>query len=351
MSRIVSIQYLRAAAALMVVFFHAEGMAGEYFNAGWPSFGAAGVDVFFIISGFIMWVTTAPGRMTPASFMASRIVRIVPLYWLMTLLLYCGWLIFRDASSVPPIQSLVESLLFIPFASARTGEIQPLLITGWTLNYEMFFYAIFACGLLASRHYRLLLVGVLLGALVASRYFAVPSNPIALTYTSPLLIEFVIGCVLGLMYEGNALPRPVIAMSLLIVGSMLLLSSGMFSASCIGGGRFVRWGLPAFLVVIGALSLEPLLKVWRAPMLLGDASFSIYLTHSVVLSTLKSVVLIVAGSLPPLMAGGFIVAGCAASITAGVLVYRFVESPLLVRSKQLVASVRNSIGASAPSAA
>lgn len=351
MLRVVSIQYLRAAAALMVVFFHAEGMAGEYFDAAWPSFGAAGVDIFFIISGFIMWVTTAPGQTTPASFMVNRIVRIVPLYWLMTLLLYCGWLIFRDASSLPPIHSLVKSLLFIPFASARTGEVQPLLITGWTLNYEMFFYVVFACGLLVSRHHRMLLVGVLLGSLVALRYFAVPSSPIALTYTSPLLIEFVIGCVLGNMYESKALPRPVIAMSLLVVGSMLLLSSGMFSASCIGGGRFVRWGLPAFLIVVGALSLEPLLKVWRIPMLLGDASFSIYLTHSVVLSTLKSVVLIMAGTLPPLMAVGFIVAGFIASIAAGVLIYRFVESPLLLRSKQLVAAIRNSIGASAPSAA
>ena len=92
MSRIVSVQYLRAAAALMVVFFHAEGMAAEYFNVGWPSFGAAGVDIFFVISGFIMWITTAPERATPSSFVVNRVVRIVPLYWLATLLLYGGWI-------------------------------------------------------------------------------------------------------------------------------------------------------------------------------------------------------------------------------------------------------------------
>src|SRR5262245_20527151 len=122
MSRIVSIQYLRAAAALMVVFFHAEGMAAEYFNIGClPSFGAVGVDIFFIISGFIMWVTTAPERTTASSFIVNRIVRIVPLYWLVTLLLYGGWLIFRGPASLPPVSHLLLSLSFIPFIPERAG--------------------------------------------------------------------------------------------------------------------------------------------------------------------------------------------------------------------------------------
>ena len=105
MPKILSIQYLRAAAALMVVFFHADGMAQEYFNFTGLSFGAAGVDIFFVISGFIMWITTASERITPASFAVNRIIRIVPLYWAMTLLLYGGWLIFRDPAtkiSQPP---------------------------------------------------------------------------------------------------------------------------------------------------------------------------------------------------------------------------------------------------------
>jgi exopolysaccharide production protein ExoZ len=351
MSRIVSIQYLRAAAAVMVVFFHAEGMAAEYFNAGWRSFGAVGVDIFFIVSGFIMWITTAQERANPASFVVNRIVRIVPLYWLVTLLLYGGWLLFRDSALLPPFSNLLQSLFFIPFSSERTGNIQPLLITGWTLNYEMFFYAVFACGLLIARRYRLLFIGAILGSLVASRYLVAPSGPMTMTYTSPLLIEFIIGCLLGIMYERDALPRPAIAAFLLIVGSVLLLGSGMLPASSIGGGRFLHWGLPAFLVVVGALSLEPLLQMRRVPMLLGDASYSIYLTHSVALSTLKSAALMIAGTLHPLMASGFIVAGCVGSIAAGALVYRFVETPLFTLSKQLVAALRNRIGASAPSAA
>lgn len=351
MSRILSIQYLRAAAALTVVFFHAEGMAAEYFNVGWPSFGAAGVDIFFVISGFIMWITTAPGLTTPSRFIVNRIVRIVPLYWLVTLLLYAGWLIFRDPALLPPVGNLVQSMLFIPFTSVRTGEVQPLLITGWTLNFEMFFYAVFACGLLVARRHRMLFIGAVLGSLVAARLFISPSGPIALTYTSPLLIEFIIGCLLGAMYEQKALPRPAIAVFLLVVGSLLLLSSGMASAASLGDGRFLRWGMPAFLVVVGALSLEPLLKTWRLPVLLGDASYSIYLTHSVVLSTLKSSVLMVASVLPPSVTGGFIIAGCGASIAVGVLVYWFVETPLVTLSKQVVAAARSRTRASVPSTA
>ena len=85
---IISIQILRAFAALLVVFHHARYQIQDFevfFHGGiWP-FGQAGVDIFFVISGFIMWVTTHDRRTTPLRFMTNRIVRIVPLYWLLTL--------------------------------------------------------------------------------------------------------------------------------------------------------------------------------------------------------------------------------------------------------------------------
>lgn len=327
MPKLLSIQYLRAAAALMVVFFHADGMAQEYFGFAGLQFGAAGVDIFFVISGFIMWVTTASERITPASFVANRIVRIVPLYWAMTLLLYGGWLIFRDPATLPSLGNLVRSLLFIPFVSPRTGEIQPLLIAGWTLNFEMFFYAVFACTLLVARRYRAVVVCGVLGALVAWPLLAALSSPLALTYTSPLLIEFMIGCLLGVMYERRALPRPAIAAFVLVTGCGLLLTSGMLSAADTGAVRFVHWGLPAFLIVTGTLGLESKLKEWRLLMLLGDASYSIYLTHGVVLSAVEGVVFLSGWGGGNPVSGEFILAGCIASIAAGVGVYSAVEKP------------------------
>lgn len=340
MPKILSIQYLRAAAALMVVFFHADGMAQEYFHFHGLPFGAAGVDIFFVISGFIMWITTASERTTPASFAVNRIIRIVPLYWAMTLLLYGGWLIFRDPATVPSLWNLIRSLLFIPFVSPRTGEIQPLLIAGWTLNFEMFFYAVFALALLIARRHRAVFVCTVLSALVVSTLFVPPSGPFALTYTSPLLIEFMIGCLLGVMYERKALPRPAVAVFLLATGCGLLLTSGMLSAANISASRFFHWGLPAFLIVTGALALEPKLKDWRLPMLLGDASYSIYLTHGVVLSAVKSAVVFSGNGAPSLLAGGFILAGCLASVVGGVLAYRMIEMPLVAICKNLAAVVR-----------
>ena len=336
MPKLLSIQYLRAAAALMVVFFHADGMAQEYFRFAGLPFGAAGVDIFFVISGFIMWVTTASERITPASFMMNRIIRIVPLYWAMTLLLYGSWLIFRDPAIVPSLWNLVRSLLFIPFVSPRTGEIQPLLIAGWTLNFEMFFYAVFACALLVARRYRALIVCIVLGTLVALPLVVTPAGAIARTYTSPLLIEFMIGCLLGVMYERGALPRPGIALFLLVTGCGLLLTSSMLSAADVTGARFFHWGLPAFLIVTGALGLESKLRDWRLPMLLGDASYSIYLTHGVVLSAVKSAVLLSGTGALPGMSAEFILAGCAASILAGVGVHLAVERPLLAVGKSLI---------------
>jgi exopolysaccharide production protein ExoZ len=348
MPKILSIQYLRGAAALMVVFFHADGMALEYFNFGWPPFGAAGVDMFFVISGFIMWITTASERATPVSFIVGRIVRIVPLYWAVTLLLYGGWLIFRDPATVPSIWNLMRSLLFIPFVSPRTGDIQPLLIAGWTLNFEMFFYAVFACGLLLARRHRAVFVCTVLGVLVTSGLWFHPSGPIALTYTSPLLIEFMIGCLLGVMYECKALPRPAVALFLLVVGSGLLLGSETLSAADLSSGRFFNWGLPAFLIVTGALGLESMLKHLRLPALLGDASYSIYLTHGLALAMVKNVFLHLGTSSGPTAIAAFALTGCVVSVLIGIAVFHFVEKPLSACCRNLVVALRQRPAAAQP---
>lgn len=339
MPRILSIQYLRGAAALMVVFFHANGMALEYFNFDWSPFGAAGVDIFFVISGFIMWITTAAERTTPASFIVSRIVRVVPLYWAVTLLLYGGWLFFRDPATLPSIWNLLRSLLFIPFVSPRTGEIQPLLIAGWTLNFEMFFYAVFACGLFLCRRHRALFVCTVLGALVTLGLWSHPSGPIGLTFTSPLLIEFMFGCLLGVIYERKAAPRAAIALFLLIVGFGQLLNAETLSAADLSSGRFFNWGLPAFLIVTGALGLEPLLKHLRVPALLGDASYSIYLTHGLALAMVKNVFLLLGASSGSAAMSVFTLTGCVASVLIGIAVFHFVEKPLTAGCRNLIAKL------------
>ena len=149
------IQALRAIAALLVVFGHAaheaEAIAARVgVPAIDPSFlyWGSGVDIFFVISGFIMVHTSAELFGRPGAwriFLGRRIARIVPLYWLLTSLLLIGSLFVPQLLNVPigDWQHILASYLFIP--SLRGGsEIRPVMALGWTLNFEMFFYLLFA---------------------------------------------------------------------------------------------------------------------------------------------------------------------------------------------------------------
>src|SRR6185437_14170487 len=132
-----NIQALRAIAALLVVFVH---LAVPVAALGVAPFGAGGVDLFFVISGFIMVYTTVGRPISGAEFLGRRIVRIVPLYWLLTLAVFGIALIAPTLLQFTTASwgQLLKSLFFIPFAKAN-GDVQPVLFLGWTLNYEMFF--------------------------------------------------------------------------------------------------------------------------------------------------------------------------------------------------------------------
>lgn len=333
--QLLSIQYLRGIAAMMVVFFHANGMTAEYFGSTWSPFGAAGVDIFFVISGFIMWVTTGPSR-TPASFIKHRIVRVVPLYWCVTLALFTSWVIFRSSTPLPPLENLLNSLLFIPHISARTGQIQPLLIAGWTLNFEMFFYVIFAASLLLFGRSRAVFVFAVLGLLVAIGQVLPSVSPVMTTYTSPLLLEFALGCLLGLIYQYQLLPRPSLGVTLCILGGILLCVSGAYSAADLSFRRLLHWGAPSFLIVAGFVSLEPITRDNRLLCLLGAASYSIYLTHSLSLAALKALFFALGLQSYQFVPSIFVVAGFVGSAVIGICVYHLFERPLLSFFKGLV---------------
>ncbi len=141
-----NLQVTRAVAAYMVVLFHflALFVWHLYPEAKYLTFGAAGVDIFFVISGFIMVVTTSDGKTGPADFLAKRIARIAPIYWLITLVLVAMSLAGLKPIGILRMQAdwVVKSLFFIPFN--RDGYVEPINSVGWTLNYEMFFYVVFA---------------------------------------------------------------------------------------------------------------------------------------------------------------------------------------------------------------
>lgn len=318
---VVSIQVLRGLAAFGVLIFHAAERAGGSFGVG-----AAGVDVFFVISGFIMWVVTANRPTTPGRFLLRRLWRVAPLYWLITLLM--AGAAVAIPGSFPQLQPtwarLGQSLAFWPHRDGL-GLIAPILVPGWTLNYEMFFYLVFAGGLLAPARLRIWVVSAALAALVAVGVGLDRSDAVMATYTDPLLLEFVGGLWLGRAWMAGRVPGRAISASLLI-GGVLALTAGALSGVDVAPGRIVIWGLPALAIVTGAVGLEQAghRLDWPPLRRLGDASYSLYLVHGLAISVVVRVLSAAGLSSSPLILAG----GLAGGLAAGFVVYRLIERPL-----------------------
>lgn len=327
MKEILGLQYLRAVAALGVVLFHCGGKVGLDLGIG-----QAGVDLFFIISGFLMVVITGP-RSRPETFLANRVLRIVPAYWLATSVFLAGAVLGAFPSVRLTLWHVVSSYLFIPSLSPSNGHVYPLLIPGWTLNYEMFFYALFALALLVAIAdlARVLLLSTLLTALVLYGLLAAPQGALLATYTHPIVLEFVLGAWIGLAWKrGHALPGLAGMPSLLLA---LLLLAGALALGWDGAGRarLLVYGLPMALVLLSVLAWERRGRIGRWPglLLLGDASYSIYLWHTMAISAGAKAAQQLGLSGPPLLA--LLVA---ASLGTGLAGYAVFERPVFQRVRR-----------------
>jgi exopolysaccharide production protein ExoZ len=329
---LLSVQYLRAAAALLVVFHHARNPAKWLDNPiTWFNAGAAGVDIFFVISGFIM--LTAAGDEPIWEFYRRRILRIVPLYWLATGVVLLIW--FFDHHVVAK-SDILRSLLFIPYYNRMpTPQIWPLLVPGWTLNYEMFFYLIFG---FALRTRRILMTTtaiivplVLLGFVVHFR------NAIFETYTSQLMLEFLAGVYVAQLFRTTSFQA---LKFMLPLGFGLLLASDLIKLPHTFG-----IGVPAVMILVGALAFERTernsvggVRRYALPKLLGDASYAIYLFHTILLASVTT--LVRSSGLAGITEFMAYVGLCIFSaIAVGIIVHKLVERPLLRRLNSMTAGV------------
>ncbi len=321
---ILPIQYLRAVAALLVVWHHTTALNALTLQHYTSRFGTAGVDVFFAISGFVMVLTCTGHKVAPLDFLRHRLIRIAPIYWALTavmvLLAVVPPHVFGGLQ--PAAHSTLLSLLFVPhFSDTRPNEIWPLLVPGWTLNFEMFFYLLFAASLLAGRLATRVLVAGCVALVAVGQVFGPFDGALARSYTSPLLLEFAGGAVVARLWQrGWWRPAMPLALLVLAVGSCLLL----FGPT--DHGSWARQ-IGAWLVLAACLC-----PAWhqRLPVLeaLGNASYSIYLTH---VFTLAAVTVWVAQlGLPANLLGATLAMGLAmlACTAVGVVVYRWVELPL-----------------------
>jgi peptidoglycan/LPS O-acetylase OafA/YrhL len=326
------IQALRAAAALLVVLFHAFETWGERVDPTAPgvnwSNGAAGVDIFFVISGFVMVISSrrfADRRGAWTIFLRHRILRIVPLYWLLTTVKVIAVVVLGDVvlRTILDFSFVAGSYLFLPVTDSA-GHFRPVLPVGWTLTYEFLFYLLFAAAL-AMRVDALRIIVPGLGLFAIMALMRTESWPGWTVLFDTIVLEFVSGVMLARWtLQGFRLPA-VIAGALLIGGFASILTLPMGSENL----RVFSWGLPAFAIVAGAVSLEPVLErilpSWI--LMLGDASYSIYLSHGFILPMLG----ILAGKFAPARLwteGTTICVSLLLSSFAGWLVFILVESPM-----------------------
>lgn len=336
-SMLLSLQYARAVAALLVVYAHLSGFA-LFSPLGLPEFGGMGVDLFFVISGFVMWESAQ--RYAAGQFVLRRIARIVPAYWFYTSLLVAIVLV---APSLAPNVSfdgwaLAGSYFFIPYTNAK-GLQNPILLQGWTLNYEAFFYGVFALALLwQGRRRRFVFVSGVLLSLCACGAILRPEGAAATMATSPMLLEFLFGMGISVLLKGWW-PNQRVSLALAVVGGMVLVITEIAVEPA--AWRVLQFGLPAALLLVGLIGLEP---AWRrrpfAPLLrVGDASYSLYLCHPFVLSTAAVAV----RPLSPiadatLVAIVFAVAGLLGSCAVALLSFQGLEKPLARRLVGLFAN-------------
>jgi peptidoglycan/LPS O-acetylase OafA/YrhL len=222
-----SVQYLRAAAALAVVYYHVSALSQETWGLDPERIdhvGAAGVDLFFVISGFVMaMIVGRPGAFDGREFWVRRIARVVPAYWVITFAVFAlAWFMpHLFNSTTADVYTLMTSLSFLALDQGG-GNTTPLLVVGWTLNYEIFFYAIVAltAGLFGDR--RLHGASLLLIALVVLGLWFVPEDPSLAFYTDPILLEFVFGILIYRTWSGTRQLHHGLALAMFLTGTVLL---------------------------------------------------------------------------------------------------------------------------------
>jgi exopolysaccharide production protein ExoZ len=336
MARLLTLQVTRGVAANLVVLSHLSVIETKYTGGHiLPTFsfyGTAGVDIFFVLSGFIM-VVVAGKRIRAVQFLWRRAARIYPAYWVVSLVVLAtslvepGWV---NSSIQGPI-SLWRSFLLVPDSTL------PLLAVGWTLIHEVYFYLVFAVFLALRISIPIGLLGwgvvLLIITIVGGDY--VTSLPLGRVWTNPLTAEFIMGAAIGVLYDrktmrGGAwtgvMGLATLVTSIIFVAPALQLADNPY----LDAWRVVLFGMPAALIIYGLAASEQKAVQTPARLLvaLGDWSYATYLTHVLVLSAIGRIIHSLAqpGPMSSLM---LIAVGFLAVNLVGAFMFRFFERPTL----------------------
>ena len=349
------VQALRFAAAAMVLLSHLQheapsiaGLSREGWEPWRPVYFAGGVDIFFVISGFIMYTIASADFGRPGGareFLVRRLLRIVPPYWLFTTAMVVAAVAFSShvAHSQLSLVHVLASYFFIPAANGY-GKLYPVLILGWTINFEMLFYAVFTLGLVFPRRVGLAVIGGAIALLGIAGLFFVPPGPFAF-WCNPIVFEFLMGIGLAWVRQRGTTWPPVASIAAVLAGIVLMvlaMQTGLADHAWLA--RPLWMGIPAVLFCAAAVFVRepatpgPLLRVLIFG---GDASFAIYLSHPFTLTAVAALWRHTGISQPTV----YIVVAAIASIGAAAVLHVALERPVM---KRLNAWARGAFARRAP---
>lgn len=277
MKPVISIQYLRGLAAFLVLLQHVSYKDKVYSGGEFNLFdiGHMGVDIFFIISGFIMAYTFRP-ELGAVRFLYNRVLRIIPLYWLTSVIALIGYLYVPGLINGSKEPDILSSFFLLP------SERRYLNPNGWTLSCEFLFYLVFSFSFLSAYRFRFVLPSIILACLAFIGLSHEFEEVIPRFIFSPMLVEFLFGMIIFQIYSRYSIDQSLNLVLLLASALLVLFSLFIYFSGVRIGLRIIDLGLPAFFICIFIVSLESRLKTNVSGILksLGDSSYSLYLTHA-----------------------------------------------------------------------
>ncbi len=348
-----NLQILRLVAAAMVLFGHLNhevlqkpALASDFVPFQ-PIWWHCGVDIFFVVSGFIMALITRDSFGKPGAagrFFRARVIRLVPMYWLFTTLTLLAMALVpaEMRHHTTNWKHVLGSYLFVPLTMNSDGAPRPVMILGWTLNYEMLFYVIFALAMRLNRRPGLIAVGAVLIAMAAAGMIFTLPMPLKV-WCDPIVLEFLLGILLyGLWQHCGPFP----AWAGLLVAAQGYLAMAVFMAGGIANHfdvtRVIWGGVPAAMIAAGVLMMRerpipgPIKRFFIGG---GNASYALYLSHPFVLSA-AAVFCAKAGFVSPQL---YIGATFVACVAFSWVFYRKCERPLQQLAQYWLAGASNSV--------
>tara|TARA_Y100000588_G_scaffold269311_1_gene284659 strand:- start:6313 stop:7398 length:1086 start_codon:yes stop_codon:yes gene_type:complete len=358
-NKLEAVQLLRGIAALIVVLAHSIRELERQFIRGdiefttldsVASFGASGVDIFFVISGFIMMLVTEKYREMHFDsnkvflFVKKRFLRVAPLYWFFTILLTLLLFAKAELSSYLPgfgvnnefsILYFIKSMFFIPSYNSE-GKIFPVLGPGWTLNYEIVFYIVFSFFMFTERVKAIIYLLIVFLAFSSFRLIYDYDDAVYIFYTNTIFLEFVFGCLAFCFYRqriGHKIPR-FVWLIIAISSLLLMFFNAKFDSGNMDLYRVLYWGVPSVFLFYSVVQLFADKNISFFWVYLGDISYSLYLSHLVIAVPVLVKLYSFLGLLSRVHYFILLLTTIALSVLAAHLVYKYLEVPLVERSKQ-----------------